>query len=154
MAQEINWRGGGHGWGARRKKHLVAFLTMLPFLVWEEGNPAAKDLSAGSPWAWVVSSQCSQPWGNMPSATMVAWGRNLPRPADSKASEILLIWSETQPEADIAIAPPAGTLEKDSELPGLALTSNSTILVIIFNTSHFVLLCNLHRFIEDNLGSS
>lgn len=33
----------------------------------------------------------------------------------------LLNWRETQPEVDIAIAPPAGSLEKDSEIHGLAV---------------------------------
>ena len=100
--------------GGGEKKHLLAFLTMLSFLVWEEWNPGAMDLSVGSPWVWVVSSQKNPPpgWGGMPSAAMVTPGRNLPWPADSKASEIPFILRETQPEADIAIAPPAGSLEK------------------------------------------
>lgn len=57
--------------------------------------------------------------------------------------QTLYIGSETQPEADIAIAPPAGSLEKDSETPSLALTTSSIILVIIFKYFSFCLMIQL-----------
>ena len=97
-------------------------------------EPWPRDLSAGSPWVWVVSSKCSLP--------------------TSKASEVVTAWRETLPEADIAIAPPAGSLEKESETHGVAVTGNFIVLTIICNTSRFILLHKLYRFIEDNLGSS
>lgn len=86
----------------------------------------------GSPGVWVAPSKG-------PRLTL---GRNLPRPEDSKAFEIMLICSETRPEADIAVAPPAGSLEKEFETVRLAVTSNITIRLSIFNTAHFVLLHN------------
>lgn len=58
------------------------------------------------------------------------------------------------PEADTTISPPAGSLEKESEILAWALTSSFTNLMIIFNTSHFVLLHKLHRIMIDKLEGS
>lgn len=113
MAQEINWRGGGHGEvGCGEEKasgcisHNVAFPGVGRREACGQGSECGQPLGLGCFFPVLPAR------GNIPSATMVAWGRNLPQPADSKASKILLIWSEIQPEADIAIAPPAGSLRK------------------------------------------
>lgn len=79
-------------------------------------EPWARDLSAGSPCVWVVSSKCPSPPGNNALCFMDTRGQDL------AAKHLrLLNWRETQPEVDIAIAPPAGSLEKDSEIHGLAV---------------------------------
>lgn len=102
---------------------------------------------------WSRGSECGQPLGlgvffPVPPPRGERGGCPLPQwwpqagtcPGQRTAKhQILYVCREAQSEADIAIAPPAGTLGKDSETPSLALTSNSIILVIIFNTSHFVL---------------
>lgn len=124
---------------------LLAFLTTLSFLVWEEWNPGATDLSAGSSWVWVFSSQCLHPregrgrWGGRPLSQWWPQAETCPGLRTAKR-QTLYIGSETQPEADIAIAPPAGSLEKDSETPSLALTTSGIILVIIFKYFSFCLM--------------
>lgn len=104
--------------------------------------------SVGSSSVWVFSSQCLPPGrgggrgGGCPLPQWWPQAETCPGLRTAK-HQILYVSSETQPEADIAIAPPAGSLEKDSETPSLALTSSSIILVIVFKYFSFCLMIQL-----------
>lgn len=132
--------------GGRERQHPIEFPTTLSLLAWEEWNSGAGDLSASSPRAWVVSSK-----GAPRTRERVFSQAALARICLAKHLRLLTPQCSCQ-RADIVIAPPAGSSGKASETPGLAVTSSFTNLLIIFNTSHFVLLHKFHRLRKDSLG--
>ena len=106
--------------GGRKRNSVSAFLTVLSLLVQGQWNPGASDLDEGSSWVWAVSSKCLLPIRERALPCTGSPGQNLQSIRDSVHGAV------RRPEADIAIAPPAGSLEKESEILWLKLVASQT----------------------------